>query len=44
MFQDQENNTYFYRFAFINKIELNNFKNKIISLKEILNIKTDYQG
>lgn len=44
MFQDQENNTYFYRFAFINKTELNNFKNKIISLKEILNIKTDYQG
>ena len=44
MFQDQENNIYFYRFAFINKTELNNFKNKIISLKEILNIKTDYQG
>lgn len=44
MFQDQENSNYFYRFAFINKEELNNFKRKIESQKEILNIKTDYQA
>jgi hypothetical protein len=43
-YQDQENSNYFYRFAFVNKKELNNFKEKIISQKEILNIKTDYQG
>ena len=44
IYEDNENNNFFYRLAFSNKDELQNFKNSIKNEEYILNIKSDYQA
>lgn len=44
IYEDNENDNFFYRLAFSNKDELQNFKDSIKNEEHILNIKSDYQA
>ena len=44
MYEDHENNNFFYRLAFTNKDEMKKFQKIIYQNKNILNIKTDFQS
>ena len=44
IFEDNENNNFFYRFAFNSKEELQKYKKSIEDREFILNIKSDFQA